>query len=63
MKRTVFIAVMLLALLIFACSEKDNNPTDTNIYGYSLDQFITKLTVRNLVDPGAADTTDFRALF
>jgi len=54
---------MLLALLIFACSEKDNNPTDTNIYGYSLEQFITKLTVRNLVDPTVADTTDFRALF
>lgn len=62
MKRAFILIGFVLLLLITACSEKDN-PTDTNIYGYSLDQFITKIAVRNIVDLTAADTTDFRSLF
>jgi len=63
MKRALIFLLMLLILLVNACSEKDNNPTDTNIYGYKLDQFISKSAVSDLVDPTAADTTDFRSLF
>jgi len=62
MKRILLLLTVLVLLMITACSEKDN-PTDTNIYGYKLDQFILKTAVRDIVDPTAADTTDFRCLF
>ena len=62
MKRTLLLVAMLLLLLITACSEKDK-PTDTNIYGYKLNQFISQTAVRDLVDPTQADSTDFRSLF
>ncbi len=63
MKRFSVLLLALLTLFIFACSEKDDNPTDTNIYGYKLDQFIPNATLRDLVDPTASDTLNFRELF
>lgn len=62
MKRIAFILFASLLLLFVACSEKDDNPTDVNVYGYSLDQFITKSVVANSVD-SAADTLELRQLF
>ncbi|MDD4310014.1 MAG: hypothetical protein PHO32_06500 [Candidatus Cloacimonetes bacterium] len=55
--------LLLLVLLSFGCSEKDDNPTDLNVYGYKLHQFITKSAVNALVDPAAPDTVDYRGLF
>ena len=49
-------------LLLTACSEKDNKPTDVKVYGYSLDQFINQALVANSVD-AAADTLELRQLF
>ncbi len=64
MKKTLFLLITILALLLLsACSEKDDNPTDTNIYGYSLDQFIDKAVVTDSLDATAADSLDFRNLF
>lgn len=67
MKRFLFLVALLLVLLLSACSEKDDpndsNIIDTNIYGYKLDQFISKAIVKDLVDPTQADTTDYRNLF
>ncbi len=63
MKKLSVLLLALLTLFIFACSEKDDNPTDTNIYGYKLDQFIPNTTLRDLVDPSASDTLNFRELF
>jgi hypothetical protein len=63
MKKLSIVFLALLALLVFACSEKDDNPTDTNIYGYQLDQFISKTAVRDLVDATQPDSIDYRSLF
>ncbi|PKN79352.1 MAG: hypothetical protein CVU48_05560 [Candidatus Cloacimonetes bacterium HGW-Cloacimonetes-1] len=64
MKKTLFLFITILALLLLsACSEKDNNPLDTNIYGYSLDQFIDKAVVTDSLDTTAADSLDFRNLY
>lgn len=63
MKKLSIILFALLALLAFGCSEKDDNPTDVNVYGYKLDQFITQTAVRDIVDATAADSIDFRGLF
>ena len=62
MKRIAFILFASLMLLLFACSEKDDNPTDVNVYGYNLAQFIDKAIVATSVD-AAADTTELRQLF
>lgn len=63
MKRFIFSLMALIVLLSFtACSENDN-PTDTSIYGYSLDQFIPKAQIATITDPTASDTLDFRALY
>ncbi len=62
MKRTLLLIAVLALLLLSACSEKDK-PTDTNIYGYKLDQFISKAAVRDLVDASQPDSTDYRNLF
>ncbi|MDY0150662.1 MAG: hypothetical protein RBS43_00140 [Candidatus Cloacimonas sp.] len=63
MKKLSILLFVLLVLLTFGCSEKDDNPTDTNIYGYSLDQFISKTAVRDVVDATQPDSLDFRSLF
>lgn len=62
MKRIAFILFASLLLLITACSEKDDNPTDVNVYGYNLAQFISKAVVATSVD-AAPDTTELRQLF
>lgn len=62
MKRLLLFVTVLFLLLITACSEKDN-PTDTNIYGVKLDQFISKIAVRDLVDVTQPDSIDYRNLF
>lgn len=62
MKLRLLIAILVL-LLLGACSEKDDNPTDVKVYGYKLEQFVNQETVRALVDSTAADSTDFRNLF
>src|SRR5512133_2100839 len=65
-KMNKFLLIMLSIITILgmvACSEKDDNPTDVGVYGYKLDQFITKSVVADSVDSEAADTTDFRNLF
>jgi len=54
--------VILFLLLLSACSEKDN-PTDTNIYGYKLDQFISPDSVSAYVDATAELPNSFRHLF
>lgn len=58
--------IMLSIIAIFgmvACSEKDDNPTDVGVYGYKLDQFITKSAVAAHIDSTAADSTEFRNLY
>lgn len=63
MKRiTSILLILVLALLVFACSEKDDDPTDVKVWGYQLDQFITKAAVAAITD-GAADTLDLRDLY
>lgn len=49
-------------MLLFACSEKDDDPTDVNVYGYRLGQFIDQAAVAALVD-SAPDSLDLRNLF
>ena len=63
MKKLSVLLLALLTLFIFACSEKDDNPTDTNIYGYKLEQFIPNATLHDLVDSTASETLNFRELF
>lgn len=62
MKQLILITGCVALLLLSACSEKDN-PTDTNLYGYKLDQFVSAEVVRNHVDANAEATQDFRSLF
>ncbi len=62
MKKVLFLLLVLAALLIGACSENDD-PTDVNIYGYKLHQFIDKSTVNALVQDDAPDSLDYRDLF
>ena len=63
MKRTITVLVsLILMMLLFACSEKDDNPTDVNVYGYRLGQFVNQATIAALVD-SAADSLDLRDLF
>lgn len=63
MKRLSVILLLLIALFLVACSEKDDNPTDTNIYGYQLNQFVPAAEVRMLVTGANTDTLDYRELF
>lgn len=63
MKKFSVILIAILTLFMFACSEKDDNPTEVNVYGYKLDQFISNTVLRDLVDPSASDTLNFRDLF
>ncbi|MDP2173257.1 MAG: hypothetical protein Q8J62_05745 [Candidatus Cloacimonadaceae bacterium] len=58
----LFLILACTVLLLAACSEKDK-PTDTNIYGYKLDQFVRADTVRAHVDANAPAEQDFRSLF
>ena len=62
MKQLLILAVIAM-LVLSACSEKDNKPTDVNIYGYSLDQFIDRSQLTTIVDSTAPDSADFRPLF
>lgn len=62
MKKVLFLLLVLAALLIGACSENDD-PTDVNIYGYKLHQFIDKAAVNALVEDDAPDSLDYRDLF
>lgn len=63
MKKISVILIAILTLFMFACSEKDDNPTEVNVYGYKLDQFIFNTVLRDLIDPNASDTLNFRNLF
>ena len=63
MKKFSVILIAILTLFMFACSEKDDNPTEVNVYGYKLDQFIFNTVLRDLIDPNASDTLNFRNLF
>lgn len=54
--------VLSFLLLLSACSEKDK-PTDANIYGYKLDQFVSHAAVTAYVDSLAAMPNNFRHLF
>ena len=67
MKKLTFILVLLAVLFLSSCSEKDNPtdvpPVDTNVYGYQLDQFISRSAVHDLITTSATDTTDYRGLF
>jgi hypothetical protein len=63
MKKLLFILLVLVAMLLSSCSEKDDNPTDVNIYGYKLEQFIPKTAVHDLITTDENDLTDYRNLF
>lgn len=64
MNKLLLIMLSLITILgMVACSEKDDNPTDVGVYGYKLDQFITKSVVTAHVDSTAADSTEFRGLY
>lgn len=67
MKKLLYVLVVLVAIMLSSCSEKDDNPTappaDTNVYGYKLDQFIAKAAVHDLITTNVEDTTDYRSLF
>lgn len=63
MKKLMVLMSVLLLLFIAACSEKDDNPNDTNVYGYKLEQFVTTAITNPLIDTAATATDDFRSLF
>lgn len=63
MKKFSLLLLVFLTLLMFSCSEKDDNPTNVDFYGYKLDQFISNTILRDLIDPNASDTLNFRELF
>ena len=64
MKRLSIIFLLVLALFaVMACSEKDNNPTDVQVHGIKLDQFINQALVADSLDSTAADTLEFRGLY
>jgi hypothetical protein len=64
MKQLLYICfTSIIILAVFGCSEKDNNPTDVQVYGYKLEQFINQSLVADLVDAEVADTSEFRGLF
>ncbi len=62
MTKTALIICASLLLLLFACSENDD-PTNTDILGYSLDQFISTTAVHDSVDAASDAGLDFRGLF
>ena len=63
MKKLIYLCAMIALLLsLAACSENDN-PTDEDVLGYRMDQFINADSVRNHVDSSADATDDFRSLF
>jgi hypothetical protein len=63
MKKLSYLMFVLLLLAgMTACSENDN-PTDNDVLGYKLDQFISAAAVRAVVDSTADETDDFRPLF
>lgn len=64
MKKLLLLLTAILVLFaVFACSEKDDNPVDVNVYGYKLDQFVSQALVADSLDADAPDTLDFRNLF
>ncbi|MDD2331504.1 MAG: hypothetical protein PHI68_02495 [Candidatus Cloacimonetes bacterium] len=64
MRRHLLLLILLPLLLLFACSEKDDKtPTDTNIYGYKLEQFVAKNVVNALIDEDAPEEDDYRDLY
>ncbi len=64
MKKLLYVLFILVAIMLSSCSEKDDNtPTDLNIYGYKLDQFISQAAVHDLITTDAEDLTDYRSLF
>lgn len=62
MQKAALVICAALMLLAFACSENDD-PTDTDILGYSLDQFVSSAAVHDSVDASADAELDFRGLF
>jgi hypothetical protein len=71
MKKLLLLVLAIAGLFIlFGCSEKDKNtitnPIDTtSVYGYKLDQFITKSAVfdSTIHSTSLPDTTEFRNLY
>jgi len=63
MKPYQILLMIFVLLLMSACSEKDNNPTDVDVYGYNLEQFVSKNVVYACVDCDAPDSTDLRGIF
>ncbi len=63
MNKLLLIIVLFISILLISCSEKDDTPTDVNIYGYKLDQFISSTSVRQLVTSDTTDVNDYRYLF
>ncbi|MDD2230953.1 MAG: hypothetical protein PHY48_16315 [Candidatus Cloacimonetes bacterium] len=63
MKKYLVLLVALAMMLSFtACSDDDDNGTQVDILGYSLDQFFTMADAIGIT--GAAnDTTDYRSLY
>lgn len=64
MKKLLLLTFTLAALFImFGCSEKDNDPT--KVYGYKLDQFISKSAVFDSTTHSSnmPDSTEFRSLY
>lgn len=59
----MLLGVMCLLLLSFGCSEKDDNPTNVQVQGYKLDQFIINSTVIDSLDPAQPDSLEFRDLY
>ncbi len=65
MKKLTYALLLLIVMFTFSCSKDDDNdtPTDVNIYGYKLDQFVPQNTVHDLITTDAEDLTDYRSLF
>lgn len=61
-KYLVMLLSIVLLLGISACSE-DDNPTESQILGYLLDQFIDSDQVQEVTDPTEDDPSDFRNLY
>ena len=61
-EKSFLLVLMAVLLLLSACSEKDK-PTDTTIYGYKLDQFVSADSVTAYVDASAELPNNFRHLF
>lgn len=64
MKKYLVALVALAMMLGFtACSKDDDNGTQIDILGYSLDQFITIDDAIQITNPADTENTDYRSLY